>query len=146
MTFLRFFPYLKARFDYGFTIFILTFTMVSVNGYRTEDVLSYARIRIFTILLGVGLVMMISISIFPVWAGEDLHNLIANNLAKLADYLDGTNKNHSLSSVQLLKNQSRSKHFVKFNSVYQVFKASISKCPRKIVARISRSFELIKLS
>ncbi|CAM8973760.1 unnamed protein product [Rhodiola kirilowii] len=88
-TFLRFFPYLKARFDYGFTIFILTFTMVSVTGYRAEEVLTYARTRFVTIVLGVGLVMMISIFVYPAWAGEDLHNLIANNIAKLANYLEG---------------------------------------------------------
>uniref|UniRef100_A0A7N0VH89 Aluminum-activated malate transporter n=1 Tax=Kalanchoe fedtschenkoi TaxID=63787 RepID=A0A7N0VH89_KALFE len=88
-TFLRFFPYLKARFDYGFTIFILTFTMVSVTGYRADEILSYAQTRLVTIVLGVALVMMISIFVYPVWAGEDLHSLIANNIAKLANYLEG---------------------------------------------------------
>lgn len=35
-TFFRFIPSVKALFDYGFVIFVLTFSMVSVYGYRIE--------------------------------------------------------------------------------------------------------------
>ncbi|KAL6196243.1 hypothetical protein ACLB2K_031858 [Fragaria x ananassa] len=37
MTFLRFFPVLKARHDYGLMIFILTYCLVSVSGYRDAE-------------------------------------------------------------------------------------------------------------
>ncbi|KAF9669098.1 hypothetical protein SADUNF_Sadunf14G0072500 [Salix dunnii] len=39
-SFTRFIPSVKARFDYGATIFfILTFTLVSVSGYREDKVI-----------------------------------------------------------------------------------------------------------
>ncbi|KAE8705786.1 Aluminum-activated malate transporter 7 [Hibiscus syriacus] len=42
MTFMRFFPKMKARYDYGLLIFILTFCLVSVSGYRNDQVLEMA--------------------------------------------------------------------------------------------------------
>ncbi|KAL5545709.1 hypothetical protein UlMin_005396 [Ulmus minor] len=88
-TFTRFFPRIKARYEYGIVIFILTFSMITVSGYRVENLLEMANQRLFTILIGGATCIIISISVCPVWAGQDLHNLIANNLDKLANYLEG---------------------------------------------------------
>ncbi|KAI7751552.1 hypothetical protein M8C21_030986, partial [Ambrosia artemisiifolia] len=62
-TFSRFIPHIKKKYDYGVLIFILTFSLVSVS--------------------------VISMFVFPVWAGEDLHKLIVTNLEKLASFLEG---------------------------------------------------------
>ncbi|KAI4300553.1 hypothetical protein L6164_033920 [Bauhinia variegata] len=88
-TFSRFFPKIKARYDYGVLIFILTFSLVAVSGYRVERLLDLAHQRLSTILLGGAMCMVISLFVCPVWAGEDLHKLIASNLDKLANYLEG---------------------------------------------------------
>ncbi|GKV31937.1 hypothetical protein SLEP1_g40590 [Rubroshorea leprosula] len=88
-TFTRFLPLIKARYDYGVLIFILTFSMVAVSGYRVEEILALACERISTILIGGATCIVVSIFICPVWAGEDLHNSVASNLGKLADYLEG---------------------------------------------------------
>ena len=88
-TFSRFFPKIKARYDYGVLIFILTFSMVTVSGYRVKGLLAMADQRLYTILIGGGTCMIISIFLCPVWAGEDLHNLMASNIDKLANYLEG---------------------------------------------------------
>ncbi|XP_050382796.1 aluminum-activated malate transporter 8 [Argentina anserina] len=88
-TFSRFFPKIKARYDYGVLIFILTFSLVAVSGYRVEELLEMADQRLYTILLGGGTCIIIAIFVCPVWAGEDLHNLIASNIDKLANYLEG---------------------------------------------------------
>ncbi|WVZ05381.1 hypothetical protein V8G54_018727 [Vigna mungo] len=71
----RFFPKIKARYDYGLVIFILTFCLVAVSGYRVEELIELAHQRLSTILIGVTACMVISIFICPVWAGEDLHKL-----------------------------------------------------------------------
>lgn len=89
-TFSRFIPEIKARFDYGVTIFILTFSLVAVSGYRVEEVLRFAQQRLSTVAIGVGICIFTSILVFPVWAGEDLHKLVAANLDKLASFFDGT--------------------------------------------------------
>lgn len=89
-TFTRFFPRMKARYDYGILIFILTFSMVAVSGYRVDELLVLAHQRLSTILVGGAACTVISIFVCPVWAGEDLHKLIASNLENLACYLEGS--------------------------------------------------------
>ncbi|KAG6595153.1 Aluminum-activated malate transporter 8, partial [Cucurbita argyrosperma subsp. argyrosperma] len=88
-TFSRFFPRIKARYDYGVLIFILTFSLVSVSGYRVEKILELAHQRLSTILIGGATCIFISLFICPVWAGESLHNIIVSNIEKLANYLEG---------------------------------------------------------
>uniref|UniRef100_A0A6N2MK46 Aluminum-activated malate transporter n=1 Tax=Salix viminalis TaxID=40686 RepID=A0A6N2MK46_SALVM len=87
-TFLRFFPEIKARYDYGLLIFILTFAMISVSGFREDEILELAYRRLSTICIGGAACVIISIMIFPVWAGEDLHNLITLNIEKLGSFLE----------------------------------------------------------
>lgn len=88
-SFTRFIPQIKARYDYGVLIFILTFSLVSVSGYRIDQLLQLAHQRLSTILIGGATCIIISLCVFPVWAGEDLHKLITSNLDKLANYLEG---------------------------------------------------------
>ncbi|MFQ6654421.1 hypothetical protein Gotur_025413 [Gossypium turneri] len=89
VSFIRFFPRMKVRYDYGLLIFMLTFCLISVSGYRDEEVLEMAHKRVSTILIGGFTAIFVCIFICPVWAGEDLHNLVANNLEKLASFLEG---------------------------------------------------------
>ncbi|KAJ4952270.1 hypothetical protein NE237_029102 [Protea cynaroides] len=88
-TFSRFIPTIKARFDYGAMIFILTFSLVSVSGYRVEKLLQLAHQRVSTIAVGTSMCMLISMLVCPIWAGEELHLLITRNMEKLANSLDG---------------------------------------------------------
>ncbi|KAG6430691.1 hypothetical protein SASPL_108763 [Salvia splendens] len=88
-TFTRFVPRVKRRYDYGVTIFILTFTLVAVSGARASQIWKMAYERLTTILIGGATCMVISLCIYPVWAGQDLHNLIATNIGKLATFLEG---------------------------------------------------------
>ena len=81
---------MKAKYDYGLVIFILTFFLISVSGYRDEEVLEMAHKRVSTILIGGFTVLFVCIFICPVWAGDDLHNLTANNIVKVANFLEGT--------------------------------------------------------
>ncbi|KAI3914703.1 hypothetical protein MKW92_021877 [Papaver armeniacum] len=88
-SFVRFFPGIKARYDYGVLMFILTFCLVSVSGYREDEILELAHKRVSTIAIGCLTCVIMSIFVFPVWAGHDLHKLIARNIEKQADFLQG---------------------------------------------------------
>uniref|UniRef100_A0A0D9W4T8 Uncharacterized protein n=1 Tax=Leersia perrieri TaxID=77586 RepID=A0A0D9W4T8_9ORYZ len=88
-TFSRFIPEIKARYDYGVTIFILTFSLVAVSSYRVEELIQLAHQRFSTIVVGVATCLCTTIFVMPVWAGEDLHKLAAANLDKLAEFLEG---------------------------------------------------------
>ncbi|KAK3142651.1 hypothetical protein QOZ80_4BG0349510 [Eleusine coracana subsp. coracana] len=88
-TFSRFIPEIKARYDYGVTIFILTFSLVAVSSYRVNELIQLAHQRGSTVGIGVVTCLFTSIFIFPIWAGDDLHSLTADNLDKLAEFLAG---------------------------------------------------------
>nr|XP_010931063.1 aluminum-activated malate transporter 1 [Elaeis guineensis] len=88
-TFSRFIPEIKARYDYGVTIFILTFSLVAVSSYRADELIQLAHQRLSTIVIGVVTCLFTTIFVIPVWAGEDLHKLAAGNLDKLASFLEG---------------------------------------------------------
>ncbi|KAA0039765.1 aluminum-activated malate transporter 10 [Cucumis melo var. makuwa] len=88
-TFSRFIPSVKSRFDYGAMIFVLTFCLVSISGYRVEKLLELARTRISTIAIGTSLCIFVSMLFCPIWAGSQLQSLTARNLDKLALSLDG---------------------------------------------------------
>ncbi|XP_050369086.1 aluminum-activated malate transporter 2-like [Argentina anserina] len=88
VTFFRFFPRIKARYDYGLLIFILTFCMISVSGYRDDEILEMAHKRVSTILIGAFTAVSVCVFIRPVWAGDDLHNSVATNIEKLGSFLE----------------------------------------------------------
>ncbi|XP_009589543.1 aluminum-activated malate transporter 8-like isoform X2 [Nicotiana tabacum] len=84
-TFTRFYPQMQRRYDYGCMLFVATFSLVTVSGDKYLDL---DKQRISTIMVSVATVMIISLLICPVWAGEDLHNLVTTNLEKLASFLE----------------------------------------------------------
>ncbi|KAL6851565.1 hypothetical protein ACP4OV_020498 [Aristida adscensionis] len=88
-TFSRFIPGVKARYEYGVVVFILTFSLVAVSSYRVEDLIQLAQQRFTTIATGVAICLFTNIFVLPVWAGEDLHELAAGNLDNLAEFLEG---------------------------------------------------------
>lgn len=88
-TFSRFIPSVKARFDYGAVIFILTFSLVSVSGYRVTELFMLAQQRLSTIGIGTSLCILVTMLFCPIWAGCELHCLIHQNMEKLADSLEG---------------------------------------------------------
>ncbi|GMH22533.1 hypothetical protein Nepgr_024376 [Nepenthes gracilis] len=88
-TFSRFIPAVKARFDYGALIFILTFSLVSVSGYRVDKLWTLAHQRVSTIAIGTSLCVLVSMLFCPVWAGYQLHQQTIRNLENLANSLKG---------------------------------------------------------
>ncbi|XP_027343357.1 aluminum-activated malate transporter 2-like [Abrus precatorius] len=89
VTFMRFSPRLKARYDYGLIIFILTFCLVSLSDNTESELQEMAHERFLTIIIGSCIAITVCIGICPVWVGQDLHNQIAGNIEKLADFLEG---------------------------------------------------------
>ncbi|XP_057778324.1 aluminum-activated malate transporter 8-like isoform X2 [Salvia miltiorrhiza] len=88
-TFTRFIPNVKRRYDYGVLIFILTFSLVAVSGARISEIMELAHQRLSTILIGGATCIVVSLCIYPVWAGQDLHHLIASNIQNLSASLQG---------------------------------------------------------
>ncbi|KAK4418492.1 Aluminum-activated malate transporter 10 [Sesamum alatum] len=133
-TFSRFIPSIKARFDYGAMIFILTFSLVSVSGYRVEKLFKMAHDRLSTIAIGTSICILISMLVCPVWAGTELHNLIKNNMEKLSDSLDGCVAEYFENDVKADNTKNEAS-----NKILQAYKCTLnSKATEESLANFAR--------
>ncbi|KAI5078644.1 hypothetical protein GOP47_0006315 [Adiantum capillus-veneris] len=87
-TYIRFVPSMKAKYDYGVVVFLLTFCLVVISGYKVSDNIDVVFDRIVTVMVGVTICLLVSIFIFPIWAGDDLQDLVTKNFEGLADSLE----------------------------------------------------------
>jgi len=88
-TYIRFFPYIKKNYDYGMVVFLLTFNLITVSSYRMNDVLKIAQQRFYTIAIGCGICLLMSLLVFPNWSGEELHQGTVSKLEGLARSIEG---------------------------------------------------------
>lgn len=70
-------------------VFILTFCLVSISGYRVDQLFGMAHHRLLTVALGASICIITSMLVCPIWAGQELHTLINRNLENLSESLDG---------------------------------------------------------
>lgn len=88
-TYIRLVPRIKKRYEYGAMIFILTFNLVVVSGLRAEEVMQLARERLTTIVMGFVICIFISLLVFPIWAGDELHDSLTSKFEHLARSIEG---------------------------------------------------------
>ncbi|GMJ06050.1 aluminum-activated, malate transporter 12, quick-activating anion channel 1 [Hibiscus trionum] len=117
-TYMRFFPYIKKNYDYGVVIFLLTFNLITVSSYRIENVLKIAHDRFYTIAIGCVICLFMSLMVFPIWSGEDLHNSTVRKLEGLAKSIEAC-VNEYFNDSEIKENQEKSSE----DPIYKGYKA-----------------------
>ncbi|XP_056845458.1 aluminum-activated malate transporter 13 isoform X2 [Raphanus sativus] len=84
ITYMRFVPYVKKNYDYGMLVFLLTFNLITVSSYRIDTVIKIAHQRLLTIAMGIGICLFMSLLVFPIWSGDDLHMSTVSKLQGLS--------------------------------------------------------------
>ncbi|KAI0504328.1 hypothetical protein KFK09_015280 [Dendrobium nobile] len=87
-TYLRTIANIKKKYDYGVLIFILTLSLVSISGVRVDEIIQVASARLSSICMGFGICALVSLFIFPVWAGDELHSSLASKFNSIAHSIE----------------------------------------------------------
>lgn len=105
-TYMRFLPDIKKNYEYGVVIFLLTFNLITVSSYRVDNVLKIAYDRFYTIAIGCGICLVMSLLLFPNWSGEELHNSSVSKLEGLAMSIEGISAQIQFISCKLIRHSS----------------------------------------
>lgn len=62
-TFSRFIPIVKVHFNLEAMIFILTFSLVLMSGYRVDDLFNLAQERLATMVIGEAMCLVVTMLI-----------------------------------------------------------------------------------
>ncbi|XP_074586928.1 aluminum-activated malate transporter 9-like [Curcuma longa] len=86
-SFMKLWPSL-IPYEYGLRVILFTYCLIIATGYRVGDPLRTAVDRLYSIAIGGAVAVLVNVLIFPIWAGEQLHNELIEHFNLVADSLE----------------------------------------------------------
>ncbi|KAF7021849.1 hypothetical protein CFC21_034732 [Triticum aestivum] len=86
-SFMKLWPSL-IPYEYGFRVILFTYCLIIVSGYRMGNPIRTAMDRLCSIAIGALIAVLVNVTIYPIWAGEQLHMELVANFSSLADSLE----------------------------------------------------------
>ncbi|KAF9685880.1 hypothetical protein SADUNF_Sadunf03G0100600 [Salix dunnii] len=86
-SFMKLWPSL-VPYEYGFRVILFTYCVIIVAGYRMGNPIRTAMDRLYSIAIGGFVAVLVNVLVFPIWAGEQLHEELVNSFNVVADSLE----------------------------------------------------------
>ncbi|MBA0554080.1 hypothetical protein Golob_013208 [Gossypium lobatum] len=86
-SFVKLWPSL-VPYEHGFRVIIFTYCFIIVSGYRMGNPIRTSMDRLYSIAIGGFVAAFVNVLVFPMWAGEQLHEELVNSFNSLADSLE----------------------------------------------------------
>ncbi|CAI9094215.1 OLC1v1029912C1 [Oldenlandia corymbosa var. corymbosa] len=86
-SFMKLWPSLTP-YEYGFRVILFTYCLIIVSGYRMGNPIRTAMDRLYSIAIGGIVAVLVNVLVFPMWAGEQLHQELVTNFNVVADSLE----------------------------------------------------------
>ncbi|XP_043718099.1 aluminum-activated malate transporter 9-like [Telopea speciosissima] len=74
-------------YEYGFRVIIFTYCLIIISGYRMGNPVRTAMDRLYSIAIGGFVTVLVSVLVWPAWAGEQLHKELVKHFDAVADSL-----------------------------------------------------------
>ncbi|KAF2313398.1 hypothetical protein GH714_010772 [Hevea brasiliensis] len=86
-SFMKLWPSL-VPYEYGFKVILFTYCLIIVSGYRMGNPIKTAMDRLYSIAIGGFVAVLVNVLVFPIWAGELLHEELVSSFNSVADSLE----------------------------------------------------------
>ncbi|KAJ8492464.1 hypothetical protein OPV22_014185 [Ensete ventricosum] len=75
-------------YEYGFRVILFTYCLIVVSTYRMDNPMRTAMERLYSIAIGAAVTVGVNLLVFPIWAGEQLHEELVSSFYCVAESLE----------------------------------------------------------
>ncbi|KAK4262834.1 hypothetical protein QN277_028339 [Acacia crassicarpa] len=86
-SFMKTWPWLE-QYEYGFRVVLVTYCVIITSGYRMGNPIKAVVNRLYSMVIGGIISVLVNVIVFPIWAGELLHKQLVINFDAVADSLE----------------------------------------------------------
>ncbi|XP_078151554.1 putative aluminum-activated malate transporter 3 isoform X2 [Carex rostrata] len=86
-SFMKIWPPL-VPYEHCFRVTLFTYCLIIISAYRNSNPVFIALTRLYCIAIGASIAVVMNVLVFPIWAGEQLHNELIASFHAVAESLE----------------------------------------------------------